>query len=982
MKQRSKVIATSIATIAMCASLAVGGTYALFTSESEVNIAVTAGTVDVRAIASELTLYSKGVEQAGNTFEVGGTATKEDNKITIDRMVPMDSLKFDIAIENYSDVNVQYRTVISVVEDTGLFSALTVTFTENGTAQVFNGGYAYADWKPFNEASDNDPTTKDDVKTINVEIAFPDGEDQNVYQGKSCEIMVTVEAVQGNADVVNPVDYIDGVYYVNNEEGMMLMNGIINSTTHTEDREVEFALTANMDMTGYAWIPLEMQWVNVNGQGYTVSNLNCVGMNNNEQSGFAAALGGGKLYDITFENFTVVGQQAGIICGNYRGAKKVEVTIAGKNTVTHGVRVSEAETWDAIGAVIGTISEGSFDGKSVTFAEGATVVVDYSGMITGYSACVSKYCFSKDISEQVVGATENTVTTTGEWGTYLADGLYLMSDGTYKITNENGLVKAGAEYFSKGGTFNLANDITLGDDLWTPAKIGANFTFNGNDNTIYNLTVADPAGSTNGMGAYSFLLSSNVEGDVTTIKNVTFDGASITGNNQSNANMAVVMTTTGQIVASTLKMEKVTVQNSVLQNGDRTGGLLSYGDGKAKIEMIDCASNNNTIKSNGTAGALIAYAICDTATINGFTAQNNTIYSREGASKAGLVIGTLAGNITVTVNDLDKAIEGSIAWNQLDETKEPTYVAEDYVQSNNFAGRYVSGTTKINDDYYVVRGTDLGSSYVTYAENYLQGILNGSETEINILLGNGNYMNKFTASNKTINVTGDNGAVIGITKDLTAGVQTHEHLALSGCTVTFNGVKILFEDGGYYSAFTHYTEITYNNCTITGQFYTYGKTNFIGCTFDNDDEAAMTAMRYTYVYGGDVLVDGCTFLTRGHALIMFSDNNTVSRTLTVRNSKFKALESGRNASGITNQWTAGIEIDSTYTSYTLKLEGTNTVEGDYFSGLWRIKTMNNNVTVNDTTYTKDMGDTFVEGEAYTKTSIGNNQYTVAKKENA
>ena len=205
---------------------------------------------------------------------------------------------------------------------------------------------------------------------------------------------------------------------------------------------------------------------------------------------------------------------------------------------------------------------------------------------------------------------------------------------------------------------------------------------------------------------------------------------------------------------------------------------------------------------------------------------------------------------------------------------------------------------------------------------------------------------------------------------------------MHGCTVTFNGVKILFEDGGYYSAFTHYTEITYNNCTITGQFYTYGKTNFIGCTFDNDDEAATTAMRYTYVYGGDVLVDGCTFLTRGHALIMFSDTDSNSRTLTVRNSTFKALENGRNASGITNQWTAGIEIDSTYTSYTLKLEGTNTVEGDYFSGLWRIKTMNNNVTVNDTTYTKDMGDTFVEGEAYTKTSIGNNQYTVAKKENA
>lgn len=45
MTKKTKVLATSIASIAMCASIAVGGTFALFTSESEVNVAVTSGKV-------------------------------------------------------------------------------------------------------------------------------------------------------------------------------------------------------------------------------------------------------------------------------------------------------------------------------------------------------------------------------------------------------------------------------------------------------------------------------------------------------------------------------------------------------------------------------------------------------------------------------------------------------------------------------------------------------------------------------------------------------------------------------------------------------------------------------------------------------------------------------------------------------------------------------------------------------------------------
>ena len=50
---KNKVLLTSILSISSCASLITGATFALFTSESKVNIAVTSGKVDVKATIDE-----------------------------------------------------------------------------------------------------------------------------------------------------------------------------------------------------------------------------------------------------------------------------------------------------------------------------------------------------------------------------------------------------------------------------------------------------------------------------------------------------------------------------------------------------------------------------------------------------------------------------------------------------------------------------------------------------------------------------------------------------------------------------------------------------------------------------------------------------------------------------------------------------------------------------------------------------------------
>ena len=60
-KYEKRVLLTSLLTIALCFSLMFGATYALFTSESKVNIAVTSGKIEAVATVSKIELFSMDV---------------------------------------------------------------------------------------------------------------------------------------------------------------------------------------------------------------------------------------------------------------------------------------------------------------------------------------------------------------------------------------------------------------------------------------------------------------------------------------------------------------------------------------------------------------------------------------------------------------------------------------------------------------------------------------------------------------------------------------------------------------------------------------------------------------------------------------------------------------------------------------------------------------------------------------------------------
>ena len=172
-----KLLATSLLSACAFAGLAVGGTFALFTSTAEANVAIHTATVKYEAtvLSDSLKLYSMGVAQSGTTFENGGTAALSGNDLTLINVTPGDKAEFEIKIVNTSTVKTAYRVVIT---------------NESGESNPFTLSGEAASWSQLDANTNPSANVK-----IGVELPASVGDE---YQGKSYALKITVEAVQAN----------------------------------------------------------------------------------------------------------------------------------------------------------------------------------------------------------------------------------------------------------------------------------------------------------------------------------------------------------------------------------------------------------------------------------------------------------------------------------------------------------------------------------------------------------------------------------------------------------------------------------------------------------------------------------------------------------------------------------------------------------------------------------------------------------------
>lgn len=247
---KKKALLSSILVIVLCVSVIAGSTLALFTDESEFNIAATTGDVEITAYAGIQNVYSalateddkpengdiylkdenghgykhelqdKVDAQERRYFKNGGYAVVDGANIVIDRITPGDRVDVVINVDNKSDVAMSYRYII-VAEDTNLAHGMVVSVGDN-TDSVGDPAHLVAyeglkswtsKWYPtIPVENENGNVTPKEVKDFVFSIELP------VYAGdeyqsektaqqdgrpageQSLSYTVIVEAVQGNAN--------------------------------------------------------------------------------------------------------------------------------------------------------------------------------------------------------------------------------------------------------------------------------------------------------------------------------------------------------------------------------------------------------------------------------------------------------------------------------------------------------------------------------------------------------------------------------------------------------------------------------------------------------------------------------------------------------------------------------------------------------------------------------------------------------------
>ncbi len=218
MKKR-KIIVPALLSIIGCSAVIAGSTYALFTSEAKVNVAITSGKVDVTAVVDgEISTSHKQWNTATNQYDdvegslASGTCllNKQAQTIALTNILPGDKISFNIKIENGSTVNVKYRTVIKALEDAGLFDGLKITIDD----EEFDGATIRTAYEDYAVGTGS--------KTVAVSVEMP-LEAENYYQGTSCKLSYAVEAIQGNADT--------GVYEVTPSNAQEILDGITGEAT-------------------------------------------------------------------------------------------------------------------------------------------------------------------------------------------------------------------------------------------------------------------------------------------------------------------------------------------------------------------------------------------------------------------------------------------------------------------------------------------------------------------------------------------------------------------------------------------------------------------------------------------------------------------------------------------------------------------------------------------------------------------------------
>ena len=429
---KKRILLTSVCSILLCFCLITGATFALFTSDSKVNVAVTTGKVDVTAETDNFKVYSgqwnettgkyDSILQNGLNFATSGNVSIKDNEITISGMVPMDKLTFDINIKNNSNVDVKYQTIFTLKGTQGevnLLDVLEITVNEPNASlkTVKSGNSVISNWVNLSPKTENEDKT---VTTLNVSIYLPELVD-NKYQDLTAQFTYCVNATQQNAHTVDPVpeDELDkNTTYIYTVQDLIDLANNVNNGNSYFNKTIK--LMSSLDLSNQEWTPIGKSGApfsgTFDGNHQIISNLKISG--NKSDVGLFGFTTNGEIKNLTIKNAEISGYlDVAVVAGNPYTSKFNNIQVIGNVKV---------DGFSYVGAV----------GGKNAYANWNNIVVN-----------VNKDSYVK----------ANSISNNAAYRTYVGGVIGFMGEGSHTISNVTSNIDVYGSTCDVGGITGIAH---------------------------------------------------------------------------------------------------------------------------------------------------------------------------------------------------------------------------------------------------------------------------------------------------------------------------------------------------------------------------------------------------------------------------------------------------------------------------------------------------------------------------------------------
>lgn len=344
---KSKTFLGAVLSIALCCSLIAGATFAIFTSEAAVNIAVTTGKVNVTAQVTKFSLYSPAALNADGTvkdeanaategtFKNGGTASMHDGKLVVAKMAPGDKVTAELTVKNNSNVSVLYRYGYSLLSADG-------TAYDTDALILFEGLKFDFDGKTAKTVTDDEASVTVAYKTvyaelpeskkISVVVELP-GTAGNKYQNLSLTIGFAVEAVQANIDTTNVTEINDTVHFTEKDALGEVTDDetiVITGNNTKIDENTVIGNSATVAGAGRDKTTVSADKMNVNNNNVTIKDMTIKG---------SGSAGTGGTLNVNGNNTTIENV-------NYQGDGNIAITVStgatNTGTIFRGTKITNA----------------------------------------------------------------------------------------------------------------------------------------------------------------------------------------------------------------------------------------------------------------------------------------------------------------------------------------------------------------------------------------------------------------------------------------------------------------------------------------------------------------------------------------------------------------------------------------------------------------------------------------------------------------